>query len=226
MSTYGYARLSKDDVNSLSIGDQAAKINAFAVGNEREPIVEVITDNGESGAKSNRPGFVRLQSLIRSKECSAVIVYKLDRLTRKTRDLIDFIDLCEKYDVAFLCVHDKIDTSTASGRMFVKMLGVINEFEREQIIERTTAALKARRESGKMYGMVPFGFRRAGQHYVEDEREQSILAVVRRMRDAGESYEAIAAALNVDKLTNRAGSAWTRQSVRKLCGSIKFKEAS
>jgi DNA invertase Pin-like site-specific DNA recombinase len=88
-----------------------------------------------------------------------IAVATLDRLTRSVRDLGELIDLCSKRDVALVSVGETLDTSTAAAaRMVVNMLGVVAQWEREAIAERTATSLAHKRRERYVYGSTPFGY--------------------------------------------------------------------
>jgi DNA invertase Pin-like site-specific DNA recombinase len=150
---YGYIRVStKEQAESgLGLAAQETKIRAHMAAYDRE-IEEIVVDNGVSASTLVRPGVARLLALIAEGRVASVTIAKLDRLTRSTRDLADLLDLVKKYDVDLISVGESLDTSTASGRMVVSLLGVVAQWERETISERTKAALAERKARGLALG--------------------------------------------------------------------------
>lgn len=211
---YGYARLSKDEARSASLDVQRSKINAYASVTDREPVAEIICDDGYTGANTNRPGFQRLLAAIERGEVAAVIVAKLDRLSRSLEDVLRVIKLCEKHKTALLSVSETLDTSNAVGRLLVHVLASFGEFERERITERVTDALTHKRRSGKVYGPVPFGYRRYADCLEAAPEEQAALAQMRAMRERGASYQAIADHLNAHGPATHSGKPWSCHAVR------------
>src|SRR5436309_2636548 len=116
MQAIGYVRVSTDRQAELgvSLEAQEAKIRAMATIHSAE-LLEVIVDGGESAKSLNRPGLQRLLALINSGQVQAVIVAKLDRLTRSVKDLCNLLELFEKRKVALISVAESLDTASAGG---------------------------------------------------------------------------------------------------------------
>lgn len=152
-----YIRVSTDDqaVNGISIDAQKARLSSYAAAMALG-VSEIVVDAGESAKSLQRPGLQQILAGVRSREIGTVIVLKLDRLTRSTRDLAELLELFGKADAALVSVSESLDTSSAAGRMVVNMLGVVAQWEREAIGERTATALAHKRATGRVYGSVPF----------------------------------------------------------------------
>jgi DNA invertase Pin-like site-specific DNA recombinase len=103
-----------------------------------------------SGAKDDRPEL--MQALRMARAGDTFVVYKLDRLARSTKRLIEIADILREKEVEFVSIQDKIDTGTAAGKAMFGMLSVLAEFERDIIRERTMAGLKAARARGRKGG--------------------------------------------------------------------------
>jgi DNA invertase Pin-like site-specific DNA recombinase len=103
-----------------------------------------------SGAKDNRPEVMQALRILRAGD--TFVVYKLDRLARSTKRLIEIADILKEKDVEFVSIQDKIDTGTAAGKAMFGMLSVLAEFECDIIRERTMAGLKAARARGRKGG--------------------------------------------------------------------------
>jgi DNA invertase Pin-like site-specific DNA recombinase len=138
----GYARVSTED-QSLDL-----QIDALTkAGAER------IFEDKASGARDDRPGVAEALSHLRKGDC--LIVWRLDRLGRNTRSLIDFAADLRERGVDFRSIKDGIDTATVMGRFFFHMLAALAEMERELIKERTHAGLTAARARGRKGGRQP-----------------------------------------------------------------------
>ena len=217
----GYCRVSTDEqaASGVSLAAQDARIRAYAVAQARE-LDEIIVDAAHSAKSLQRPGIARILADVRSRQIEAVIVLKLDRLTRSTRDLADLLDLAAKYDVALISLSESLDTSTAAGRMVVSMLGVVAQWEREAISERTSLALSHKRLQGKVYGSTPFGYRREGHYLVRNPEEQRALVEMIRLDTEGASYREIARMLERRGISPRkGGDKWYASSVRSVLRS-------
>lgn len=166
MGTLGYARVSTHDQNLSGQLDALKAAGATTI--YREKI---------SGARADRPQLARL--MVALKPGDTVIVCKLDRLGRSTRELLDLIDRIGKAGASFRSLGDPLwDTSSAQGRLLSTLLAGIAEFERELIRERTGEGRKRAMAAG-----VKFGRKRKLSDY---QRAEAI-----KRRDAGETLAAI-----------------------------------
>ena len=114
--------------------------------------VEYYTDKGESGKKASRPELNRLLNDIKGGKVETLIVYKLDRLFRSLTDLLINLRLFEAKKINFISIKEKLDLSTATGVLFMQMLGAFGEFERNIIVERVKAGLANAKAKGKLLG--------------------------------------------------------------------------
>ncbi len=122
----------------------------------------IVTDDGYSGKDLNRPGVQMIIDQVRRKTAAfdGIIFFRLDRLTRNTRDLYWLIDLFNSKEIAFVSVRENLDSSTAIGRVVIGILGILSAFERELIGERVKASCVARVRQGRWVGgNVPFGYK-------------------------------------------------------------------
>src|SRR6516225_11486199 len=149
MKAIGYVRVSTDRQaeQGVSLEAQEAKIRAMATVQGAE-LFEVIVDGGESAKNLNRPGLQRLLGLVDSGKVEAVIIAKLDRLTRSVKDLCNLLELFEKRGVALISVAESLDTASAAGRLVITIMAAVSQWERETIGERTRDALRHKRTSG------------------------------------------------------------------------------
>ena len=93
-------------------------------------LAEILEDAGKSGKDLNREGMQALMDRIKGHSIDAVVVYKLDRLSRRVRDTLSLMDLIEKRSVAFHSITEKIDTKTAMGKFFLNIMASMNQWER------------------------------------------------------------------------------------------------
>ncbi len=135
----GYARVSTED-QSLDAQLDALK----QAGCER-----VFTDRA-SGAKTHRPGLAKVRSHLRAGDI--LVIWKLDRLGRTVKGLVDFVAELTEGGVQFRSVTDGIDTTTPTGRFFFHVMASLAQMERELIAERTKAGLEAARRRGRIVG--------------------------------------------------------------------------
>lgn len=223
-----YIRCSTDEQadKGVTLRAQEARLRAFATATERE-VDEVVIDDGYSAKDLNRPGMARLLSAVRTGSVDAVIILKLDRITRSVRDLATLLDLFSKANASLVSVGESLDTQTAAGRMVVHMLGVVAQWERETIAERTAFNLADKRARMERYsGRVPFGYRVEDRRLLEDPATYPALAMIRQMYANGEgaSLRQIAAALTERNIAPPHGSQWYASSVQAVIRSRMFQE--
>ncbi|AMV32779.1 DNA-invertase hin [Pirellula sp. SH-Sr6A] len=216
----GYCRVSTEDQASegVSLEAQRAKIAAWCLANDVE-LLDIQTDAGLSGGRSdNRPG---LQAAIdrACKTKAVLVVYSLSRLARSTRDTIDIGERLDKAGADLVSLSEKIDTTTAAGKMIFRMLAVLAEFERDQVSERTKFALAHKRAKSQRVGAIPYGFDLApdGETLLPNEREQETIEVIHELRRRGMSLRAIAEALTNDQRTPKKGAPqWTHTTIARI----------
>jgi len=138
----GYVRVSTTDQ------DLALQVDELkAAGCER------MYEDKRTGKNADRPGLKRLLREVEPGD--VVIVYKLDRMSRSVRDLLNICHDLDGRGVEFRSLNDPIDTTTALGRCFFQMVAVFAELERSFIVERTTAGRKVARARGVRFGRKP-----------------------------------------------------------------------
>jgi len=148
----GYGRISTDN-KTQDIETQKLATNN---GCERMGIKidEWFLDEGISGAKASRPGLDAMMAKIRAGEVDTVICYKLDRLGRSLKNLLDLLSELRNKQVRLISIMDGIDTANDNpmSRAFWQMLGVFAELEREMIVARVNDGLARARKEGKICG--------------------------------------------------------------------------
>lgn len=98
--------------------------------------VEIFTDENQSGAKQNRPALDRMMKAVRDNEVESVIVPAFSRLARSTTHLLKALDEFKDHNCSFISLSERLDTSTAAGKMAFTVLAAVSQLERELIIER------------------------------------------------------------------------------------------
>lgn len=143
-----YARTSMQDQNSdtqlMALRDYCQKLE-YQISGE-------YVDSGFSGKDDKRPEFERLIADVRTNKVSAVLVYKLDRIGRSLKHLLNLFEEFKARGTEFISLTQNINTSTPEGKMFWQMLGVFAEYERELIVARTMAGLDRARRQNKTLG--------------------------------------------------------------------------
>ena len=215
-----YCRVSTQDQvqGGVSLDAQLAKARAWAEANEASEILS-FRDEGLSGTKGadQRPGL--RDALAAVQRGDALVVYSLSRLSRSTRDCLNLSEILQKRGVDLTSLSERIDTGGASGKMIFRLLSVLSEFERDQISDRTKAALAYKRQNGEKCGgsLPPFGYvTKAGRLY-RDEKEQAAVALILGLHGKGESLRDICHALELAGYRRKGGSAsWHPQAVLRV----------
>jgi DNA invertase Pin-like site-specific DNA recombinase len=208
MQVCGYVRVSTEEQarDGVSLAAQQAKLEAYALVKDWT-VLRLIRDEGASAKHLKRPGLEALLSLVRTQQIEAVMVYKLDRLTRSVKDLSTLVELFEKHGVALVSLQESLDATTATGRLMMNLLASVSQWEREVIGERTRDALQHLKAQGQRYCHARFE---------EHPHAGPVLALMQARRAAGDSYEAIATHLNMAGIPATLGGRWFANAVRKI----------
>ena len=138
----GYARVSTQDQNLELQREALTKAGC-----------QKIFEDKLSGAHADRPGLSKIVEMLRKGD--TLVVWKLDRLGRSVKHLVDLVGELHKQGVHFKSLTDAIDTGTASGRFFFHIMASLAEMERELNVERTRAGLEIARQLGRKGGRKP-----------------------------------------------------------------------
>jgi DNA invertase Pin-like site-specific DNA recombinase len=230
----GYVRVSleKQADTGVSLDAQRAKIEQYAALYDLN-ILEILVDAGESAKSLERPQLQLALARLRAGTADALLVCKLDRLTRSVADLGRLID--EHFGPggsALFSVGEQIDTRSAGGRMMLNLITTISQWEREVIGERTAEAMQHKAARGEYTGGgAPLGFRVVpGSHdgaaaRVEPEpREQAAIALARSLRAERLSLRAVARRLEAAGFTARSGARFDAQQVARMCEPDKVRQ--
>ena len=178
----GYARVSTDEQTT------ALQLDAL-----RAAGCVAIHEDSASGASRSRPGLSRAIEDLRAGD--TLVVWRLDRLGRSLRDLLDISEMLRERDVALRSLTDHIDTGTAAGRMLYAVLGAVAQFERDVMRERTVAGMRAAKKRGEHIGrplaLSPAQVREAKKMLERGESTNHVARVLRIGRST--LYRAISA---------------------------------
>lgn len=223
----GYVRVSTEEQakEGVSLEAQEERIRKYAEYKGFD-LIEIIRDEGKSGGTANREGFQKLLARIEANGFDALILFSLDRLSRDMLTLLALERLLDECNVELHTIEGQIDTSTPDGFMNFAMRAFLSEMERRQIKYRTKKALEHKRQRGEVIGQVPYGYRREGDHLVENEKEQKIIKRINRMYRLGKSLNAIAKELNEAGVRTKSGTKWTAQQVKRLINGYESKRES
>ncbi len=189
---FGYARVSTKDQN-LELQHNALK----EIGCDR-----VFSE--KISATKERPELEAMNNQLRAGDI--VIVWKLDRLGRSLRQLVNLVNWYRENDIQFISINDSIDTTTAQGRLTFNLFASFAEFEREMISERTKAGLDAARKQGRVGG------RKKG---ISKENQIKAFAILSMLEDQDKSVAEIQKALSLSKVTYYRYKNWALKSTKR-----------
>ena len=144
-----YYRISTSDKQDIAM--QVKSVKDYC---EREgiKIYKEYSDKGVSGSKESRPAFDKLLNDMRNKLFDCIVVYKLDRIGRSISHLLKLFEEFSKKDIKFISVTQNFNTTTPEGRLFLRMMMLLAEYERELTISRINSGLDRARAEGKTLG--------------------------------------------------------------------------
>lgn len=190
-----YIRVSTEDQarEGFSLGEQEEKLLQLCKFKELE-VYKVYKDAGISAKDmEHRPQFQEMIKDMKEGKLNYIVAYKLDRITRSVRDLEELISVLEQYNCFLLCDRDDVNTSTANGRFFVRMLTVLSQLEIEIVSERTKFGLNGAIKSGHIPGQRPFGYKSADdKRMVIDNATRPYVEKIFDMYLEGKSFQQIA----------------------------------
>lgn len=224
-----YVRVSTEEQakEGFSIRAQEQKLKDYARIKEWA-IHKIYIDEGISGKNIvDRPQINELINDIKKGYVKNVLIFKIDRLTRSTSDLIYLINLFNEYHCAFNSLCESIDTQTPSGRMFIKIIGIFAEFERENIVERTKLGFERKVKEG--YSLcsrtASYGYDKIKGEKIQviNEKEAIIVKEVFDMfLNQQMSFLDIAKNLNSRNIPTKENSVWHARTVKNLLTNCNY----
>jgi DNA invertase Pin-like site-specific DNA recombinase len=142
-------------------------------------------DQGYTGKNISRPAFKEMIDEARQRKFGTLLVWKLDRLGRSLKDLINTLDELGSLGIDFISYDNKIDTSTPTGKLVFQVIGAVAEFERDIISERVKAGLNNAKRKGKRLGRPPIA-----PYAIQKAKD---------LREKGLSYRAIGKRLQISE---------------------------
>lgn len=176
------------------------------------------SDPGVSGRTMDRPGLQSMIQAIKDGSINAVVIYKLDRLSRKQRDTMLIIeDVILKNNVDLLSLNETLNTTTPWGRAMIGILSSFNQMESENIQMRTAMGRKAKAEQGGYAGgKPPIGYRVVDGELVIVPKEAEIVRLIFRLRKNGMTYVGIADELNNRGYTTKSGKKFLHSAIQTI----------
>ena len=198
----------------FSLLAQQEKVNAYASLYDLD-IIETVVEQA-SAKNLKRDGLQGALSAIKAGTAEALIVVKLDRLTRSVADLGYLVETYFS-KAGLLSVSEQIDTRSASGRLVLNVLASVSQWEREVIGERTRAVKQSMKANG-LYngGIVPYGKNLENGLLVNNPQEQAIISRAKALRSEGHTLRAIATMFSQEGLRTRKDTNFTHSLVSRM----------
>ncbi|HET9672679.1 MAG TPA: recombinase family protein [Actinomycetota bacterium] len=199
-----YCRVSTEEqaAEGFSIDGQAEKLRAYAELHDLGPVM-LIEDPGRSGKNLERPGLQQLLAMVEQGRITNVLVWRLDRLSRNLGDLILLADTFGKHGVGLHSFTEKIDLSSATGRMFYNILGAFAQFYREQLAENVRLGMQQAAREGRWTNRPKMGYDLVDGHLIPNA-EAPIVRRIFALRADGLSLREIEERTRVKYSTVRA----------------------
>lgn len=214
-----YTRVSTKEqaIEGYSIEEQERKCKAAIVSKGWEYVC-TFSDPGISGTTMDRPELQNMLSAISNGEIDAIVIYKLDRLSRKQRDTMTIIeDIILKNDITLVSLNETLDTSTPWGRAMIGILSSFNQMECETIAVRTKMGRIAKaNKGGYAGGKPPLGYRVVNGEFVVDPEEAEIIRLIYQLRREGETLVGIADILNERGYRTRKGYEFKHSAIQNI----------
>ena len=212
-----YIRVSSEDQarEGFSLGEQEEKLLQLCKFKELE--VDTVYKEAGISAKDmeHRPQFQEMLKDMKEGKINYIVAYKLDRITRSVRDLEELISVLEQYNCFLLCDRDDVNTSTANGRFFVRMLTVLSQLEIEIVSERTKFGLNGAIKLGHIPGQRPFGYKSAeDKRMVIDNSTRPYVEKIFDMYLEGKSFQQIANYFKENKIFSKKN--WKDTTIQKI----------
>jgi site-specific DNA recombinase len=222
----GYVRVSTEEQarEGYGMAAQEQAVRAYCRAQDWE-LVEVYADAGRSGKSTRgREALTRLLDDAERRCFERVVFWKLDRLARNLRDLLDICDRLEALEVGIVSIQEAIDTGTAAGRMVRSFLGAVAEFEREVITERIKAGIAEKARQGELVGPLPLGYRRdeSGAVVVDEAIAPLVREAFVRYATGAYSLRDMAGWASEVGLRSTEGNPLDRLSLRKIFNNVVY----
>ncbi len=219
MNTGIYIRVSTEEQAQKGFSLEAQKEKLTWLAHIKDwNIINVYEDKGISGKDLNRPEIIRMINDIKNKVIENVLVFKIDRLTRSTKDLIYLVEIFNKYNCAFNSLTESIDTTSATGRMFIKIIGIFAEFERENLIERVKLGIDRKVSEGySICSSTPsYGYyKNKGDNILRPLKKEAIIVnLIFDLYLKNYSFLQIAKILDRKKIPTKKNKTWTAKTIQ------------
>ncbi|WP_159649661.1 recombinase family protein [Erysipelothrix aquatica] len=212
-----YCRVSTDDqaINGYSLRDQERRIRQYLelFDDKYNQETELYIDDGYSAKSLDRKDMQRLLNDIQENKIDTVVIHNLDRLTRNIKDLITLVELFEEYDVRLISIREKIETSDPTGMLFISIIVLFAQWERETTSLRTKRAIDQAILEGKwVHGLTPVGFESIDGYLSIVDKEAEVVREIFEMYLMEEfNVRSISIIYNAK---NKLNKEWTNEIIR------------
>ncbi|ATI62539.1 recombinase family protein [Bacillus cereus] len=221
-----YARVStiEQAEEGYSIDEQIRVLNKFC---EREGylVYDEYVDRGISGKNiSGRPAIQRLLLDAEQKKFEVVLVWKMNRLARKSLDLMNIVEKLDSKNIAFRSYTERYETETSTGKLQFQLMAAIAEYERNNIAENVKMGMIARAKEGRWNGGQVLGYdvveissdnrKRKNTHLVINEREANTVQLIFQMYSSGHGYKSIANYINKKGYRTKKGKTFSLNAIK------------
>ena len=215
----GYCRVSSENqkLKDNSVKNQIQFINDYCNRLDYD-LVNIFKDEGISGKIKDRKGLNDLFDVIKKDNIKCLIVYSISRLSRKLKDVLEFIEILDKNDVKFISVKENINCNEVVGKLMLGLLGSVNEFEVNLLGDRIKDVKQYKKSKKEVYGgKILFGWYRRGNKLIRNVKEIEVLKLIVKLREENKlSYFKISDYLNDNKFDSKEKKRWYGSSVRKI----------
>lgn len=187
-----YSRVSTEEQakEGLSVDAQIDKCKSFCDAREWE-IFKIYKDPGFSAGTLNRPALELLLRDAKEKKFDIILVYKIDRFSRKLKDLITILEDLKTKNINFTSVTEQIDTTSAMGEAFFQIIGVFAQLERGMVKERVQLSFDRKINLGEALYRAPFGYIYQNKKLVKHKENAEKVKEIFEMWVAGVNYREI-----------------------------------
>lgn len=213
-----YTRVSTDaqgEIDKVSLPEQERMAKA-AIESKGWEYVGTYEDNGYTGRNTNRPALQRMLEDVRNGKVDVIVIFKLDRLSRRQRDTLDIIeDVLLVNDVDLVSLKETLDTTTPWGRAMIGVLSSFNQLESENIAQRTAMGRYATaREGGYAGGKPPLGYQAINGQLIIVPEEAEIVKLIYSLRSEGKTLMGITEELNKRGYRSKKGNEFKHSAIQ------------
>lgn len=209
MKVIGYVRVSTREQADSRLGLEAQRSGLVAEAQRRGWGMEIIEDAGYTARSENRPGLQQALAMLKQHRADALVVYRLDRLSRSVQHFAQYLKLAERQRWALVALDMQLDMTSPNGRLVAHILMAVSQWESEVIGSRTADAMAEAKTRGVQFGRA---------RMADDET----VMLIHELRGNGLSFGRIASALDErNTATPNGASRWYGSTVSRIYNSTK-----